>query len=104
MMDWKLEGSGEAHTARINRISNAQNLRVEDGIKFVVCDEVDLGEAEVWSEQFTAMDVKAQIWVGAAFERIEPKEVVAYMLEHKLPWRLNFQSHQYIWAVNERGR
>jgi 7-carboxy-7-deazaguanine synthase len=104
MMDWKLEGSGEAATARENRIWNYNNrLDHRDGVKFVVVDEADLQEAlEVWRGLTLGRAHNPQFWIGAAWDRIDNKRIVEFVLEHELPWRLNIQVHKVIWEPNER--
>ena len=103
VMDWKLNGSGEAETQRVNRTFNARQLQNKDAIKFVVTDEADLYEAlDVWD--MLQQDTRAEFWVGAAWDRFEPADIVEFVKAHKLPWRLNVQIHNYVYAPQERGR
>jgi 7-carboxy-7-deazaguanine synthase len=100
MMDWKLAGSQEAMTHREERTTNAHQLKVSDGIKFVVVDEEDLNEAQQVS---LTLRTRAQYWVGAAWGRISDVEIIDYVRHNQLPWRLNVQTHKHIWPPDERG-
>ena len=105
MMDWKLDGSGEGGTSLENRSVNAMNIRNGSGIKFVCKDEHDLNQAvEVWTDLATIVDPKTRFWAGSAWAVLPEREVVAFILENKLPWSLNVQVHNFIWPANERGR
>lgn len=103
MMDWKLGGSGEAETQRENRIINAKYLSPSDSIKFVIASSEDLQEAERVYHQLMDLGTVAQFWIGVAWERVEIDFVVEWLIVHDLPWRLNVQTHKYIWDPNQRG-
>ena len=105
MMDWKLEGSGEADTDLESRLINALNLSPIDGIKFVCTGRDDLDEAkQIWGKLVTDERWRgAQIWVGSAWDKLPEKELVEWLLEERLPWKLNVQVHKYIWPADERG-
>jgi 7-carboxy-7-deazaguanine synthase len=102
-MDWKLMGSGESETAIDTRIANALQLKPEDTIKFVVCDTQDLLEAETVFEQLQRMGARCQYSIGAAWGKIAARDVVDYVLNKALPFRLNVQMHKYIWKSDKRG-
>jgi 7-carboxy-7-deazaguanine synthase len=103
MMDWKLAGSGEAETHRLVRRVNALNLKRTDGIKFVAVDWADLEEAEEVYTRLLEHGCNAEFWVGAAWGRIPDAEVIKFVKERKLPWRLNVQVHKYIYEPDARG-
>ena len=100
MMDWKLAGSGEAQSHRAERQWNAGLLKPGDGVKFVVKDVDDLDEAR---RVEAVLKTNAQIWVGAAWGHIRDVDIVDYIKYHKLPWRLNVQTHKHIWEPTARG-
>ena len=103
VMDWKLEGSGEAATKREERTVNAYRFKPSDAIKFVVTGVVDLQEAqEVW--RWLKNDTPAQFWVGAAWGLYKSADIVEYVKKYQLPWCLNVQVHNYIYNPQERGR
>jgi 7-carboxy-7-deazaguanine synthase len=103
VMDWKLQGSGEADTNRPIRLHNALDLGSTDVIKFVVKDKDDLNEALALTVLFrSSHPVSAQLWVGAAWGCISEAEVIDYMKEHGPPWKLNVQMHKFIFDPNAR--
>ena len=102
MMDWKLKGSGESDFNLPDRVHNAVGLNEHDGIKFVVTGPRDFDEAvEVW-KHLTSLGCHAQFWLGAAWGRVKEAELVEWILENGLPWKLNVQVHKYIWPADER--
>jgi 7-carboxy-7-deazaguanine synthase len=109
IMDWKLPGSGEDPNNG-NRIRNLYNLTDGDAVKFVIKDEADFKCAmKLWEEHIVHQDRKAQyepveVYYGAVWGKIENKDLVAWALAHRLPWRLNIQTHNMIWPPNERAR
>lgn len=102
MMDWKLAGSGEAQTHRKERLSNLAMLRPKDAIKFVAVDQADLEEARALTKGFQ-MYSGFTIWVAPAWERISVDEIMKFIQEEKLTWRVNVQVHKYLWPNVERG-
>lgn len=102
IMDWKLGGSGEKNTMRDVRMRNIQRLKSKDSVKFVVTNWEDFSEAmQVWARM---QDLPVEWWVGPAWGKIEPAQLVEWVKEFKLPWRLNVQVHNYIYEPQERGR
>jgi hypothetical protein len=85
-------------------MDNARMLFATDNIKFVVMDDRDLHSARaVWQALINIDGVRAQFWVGPAWDRIEIPVIIDFVKKHKLPWRLNVQVHKYIWPADERG-
>jgi len=78
-------------------------LTARDEIKFVISDR---GDYE-WSRQVIREHklngrVNA-ILLSCAFERLEPARLASWMLEDRLPARLQLQLHKYIWSPEARG-
>lgn len=103
VMDWKLEGSGEAHTARDIRYNNAALLDGQDSIKFVVKDMPDLEEAHRTWHHLMNRDCQAEFWVGQAWDHISTDDIIQYIGNNRLPWRLNVQLHKFLWDPDKRG-
>lgn len=104
-MDWKLPGSGEHETEKENRLINARALKFTDDIKFVVADKKDLDWAlETWKMLTHAVPaVKCEFYVGSAWKHITDEDIVNFVLECDLPWKLNVQVHKYIWDPEKQG-
>lgn len=95
-MDWKCPSSN----MRKKMIeSNLRKLRSIDVLKFVVSSAEDLDEMQEVSKV-----TSAQCFVSPVFGKIEPKEIVEYILENKLfDVRFQLQIHKIIWDSNLRG-
>jgi 7-carboxy-7-deazaguanine synthase len=103
VMDWKLQGSGEFPDDGMRK-ANLLNLQAKDGVKFVVKDKDDLEEADTWGRWFQEWDTHCPVWVGACWGQIEDAEIVEFIRDRHLDWRLNVQMHNHIWNPQERGR
>jgi 7-carboxy-7-deazaguanine synthase len=103
IMDWKLEGSGEAQKKGDERLWNVEHrLQRKDAIKFTVVDKDDLQEARHFWEAFK--EVGCQFYVGRVWEHaLTDDDVVQFILNNQLPWKHTMQVHKYIWPGVERG-
>jgi len=100
IMDLKCPGSGEADRTLW---SNLEHLTPRDEVKFVLCDRADYEWArEVIRSRELASRVNA-VLISCAFDSIEPARAAAWMLEDRLPARLQLQLHKYIWPPDARG-
>jgi 7-carboxy-7-deazaguanine synthase len=100
IMDLKCPGSGEAER---NRWSNLNHLSARDEVKFVISDRADYEWTRaVIAEHALARRVNA-VLLSPAFGRIDPATLAAWMLEDRLPARLQLQIHKYIWSPTARG-
>lgn len=103
IMDWKLEGSGEAQTNRPVRIQNALALAVRDCIKFVVGDMGDLLEAKDVYHTLKDQGCAADFYVGSVWGKMDDSFLVEWLIKEKLDWKLNVQVHKFIWSPELRG-
>ena len=95
-MDYKCAGSGMEDKMLLDNISK---LRKRDVLKFVVSDDNDLDTV-----QRIYQNTKATVYISPVFGRIEPKQIVEYMLEHNMEnCRVQVQLHKIIWNPEERG-
>lgn len=100
IMDLKCPGSGESHR---NLWSNLDHLSAHDEVKFVISDRGDYEWArEVVGSHALAQRVGA-ILMSCAFERLAPATLASWILEDRLPVRLQLQLHKYIWSPDARG-
>ena len=97
-MDWKSVSSG----ASKNMLpSNLEVLDENDVLKFVVGSVEDLNQMKDVLESY---DIKAQVYVSPVFGKIEPKDIVAYVLENRLfNVKVQIQMHKVIWSPDEKG-
>lgn len=117
IMDWKLPGSGEDPLNK-NRLYNLRllggdlagtnklHVKQPQSVKFVIKDEADLQAAHgLWFDKIKGLPSPPETFYGKVWESpIQDKDLVKYVLENGLPWRLNRQVHNYVWPPNERGR
>ena len=100
IMDLKTPGSGEC--AR-NLMSNIPHLTQRDEVKFVIGSREDYE----WSrEQLRTHDLAARcrtVLFSPIFSRIEPREIVEWILADKLPVRFQLQMHKFIWDPKQKG-
>ena len=100
IIDVKCPGSGEAHR---NHWPNLDALRARDEVKFVIRDRVDYDYArDVVSRHDLASRVGAVLF-SPVHGILAPAELAAWILEDRLPVRLQLQSHKYIWGADVRG-
>jgi len=100
IMDLKCPGSGEAGR---NLWSNLDHLTPRDEIKFVVSDRADYEWARaVILERDLASRVHA-ILLSCTFDGLAPASLAAWILEDRLPARLQLQLHKYVWPPQMRG-
>ncbi len=100
IMDLKTPGSGEC--AR-NLWSNIPHLAKRDEVKFVIGSREDYE----WSrEQVRTHDLATRsggVLFSPIFGRIEPREIVEWLVADKLPVRFQLQMHKFIWDPKKKG-
>ncbi len=92
ILDIKTPGSGMHHQMDF---SNIQHLKPQDEVKFVVCGREDYE----WSKKIVSEhDLKGagRVLFSPAFGMVNPDELAEWILQDKLPVRLNLQLHKYI--------
>jgi 7-carboxy-7-deazaguanine synthase len=100
IMDLKTPGSGEVER---NLFSNIAHLTERDEVKFVIGSREDYE----WSrgqlqEQRLAERCRAVLF-SPIFGRIDPRQIVEWILADKLPVRFQLQMHKFIWTPTARG-
>jgi 7-carboxy-7-deazaguanine synthase len=99
VIDVKTPGSGESHR---NRPELLRALRPGDAVKFVLVDESDYRWAAGMIQEH-ALAGRAEVLLSPVHGRLDPKDLVGWMLRDRLPARLNLQLHKYIWDAETRG-
>ncbi len=100
IMDLKAPGSGES--AR-NRWTNLDHIGKRDEIKFVLASRVDY---EWMRDVIRTRDLSRRtpnLLASTVFGKLATKELVAWVLEDKLPVRVQLQMHKYVWAPETQG-
>ena len=100
IMDLKAPGSGESHQ---NRWSNLEHVRASDEIKLVLASREDYEWARAVIHERALPSRTPNILFSTVFGKLAARDVVAWVLEDKLPVRVQLQMHKYIWAPDTQG-
>lgn len=99
IMDIKCPSSGQTGEMRWD---NLWKLTLEDEVKFVVADRHDYEWARgIIRERFSVL--KISVLMSTVFGELPPRNLVAWMLEDKVPARFQVQLHKYVWPHDRRG-
>lgn len=96
VMDLKTPGSGEAER---NLWQNLGLLSTDDQIKFVICGRADFEWAAEQVRQ-RQLDGICTVWFSPSYEQIEPVDLADWILQERLPVRLQLQLHKYLWGTD----
>jgi 7-carboxy-7-deazaguanine synthase len=100
IVDVKCPGSGEVHR---NDWSNLDRLNPRDEVKFVVKDRADYEFAREVIARHGLATRTAAILLSPVHGVLEPRVLSEWMLEDRMPSRLQLQLHKYIWSPETRG-
>jgi 7-carboxy-7-deazaguanine synthase len=100
IMDVKCPGSGEAH--RMDW-ANVARLKPGDEAKFVIADRADYEYARQVLREHRLAERVANVLFSPVHGVLDPRDLAAWVLEDRLPVRLQLQVHKYIWGANTRG-
>jgi 7-carboxy-7-deazaguanine synthase len=99
IMDLKCPSSGESEKMLLG---NVGHLTALDQVKFVIGSRGDYD----WAKDKIlnlGLEGKCEILLSPAFGRIEPGQIVAWMLQDNLKARFQLQAHKYVWPPGTRG-
>lgn len=99
IMDLKCPGSG---MSQHNNLENLSHLKASDEIKFVIADRSDFDWAMQVSSEHRLVE-RFNILFSPAFGLLAPDKLAKWIVETKLPIRLNLQQHKYIWHPRAKG-
>lgn len=99
-MDYKLPSSGMEN---FMRTENFALLDARDTVKFVSGSRADLERALEIIREYGLIG-KCAVYLSPVFGRLEPAEIVEFMLAHRLNGvNVQLQMHKFIWDPNARG-
>lgn len=99
VLDLKCPGSG---MDRHNDLGNLEVLTPRDEVKFVVSDYADFAWAVGVIREHRLAE-RLPVLISPVFGQVPPREAAAWILESRLPLRLNLQLHKYLWGPEARG-
>jgi 7-carboxy-7-deazaguanine synthase len=99
ILDIKTPGSGEVEA---NLWANLAKLKPIDEVKVVICDRADFdwAVAQVRARQLAD---RCPVHFAVAFGMVKPADLAAWILESRLPIRLQLQQHKILWDPAARG-
>jgi 7-carboxy-7-deazaguanine synthase len=100
VLDLKTPGSGESSR---NDYGNIVFLRRDDQVKFVICDRADYEWARFKLDELGLAGRVADILFSPSFGQQDATELAGWILEDRLPVRLQLQLHKLLWN-DEPGR
>jgi 7-carboxy-7-deazaguanine synthase len=100
IMDLKAPGSDESHR---NRWENVEELTQRDEVKIVLADRTDYDWAKGVLAEHTLAERVHAVLLSCVWGELDPKELVRWVLEDRLPVRVQIQMHKVIWDANAQG-
>jgi 7-carboxy-7-deazaguanine synthase len=100
IMDLKCPDSGECER---NRLENIAHLKKYDEVKFVLASRRDYEFARTQIRTHKLDDRVNAVLLSVVFGKLEPVQVVDWMLKDKLPARFQLQMHKFIWDPAKKG-
>ncbi|HEY8902891.1 MAG TPA: radical SAM protein [Chthoniobacterales bacterium] len=100
IMDLKTPSSGEC--AR-NRWENIESLTRGDEVKFVLGSREDYEWARAQIHEHRLAERAGTVLLSPVFGRIDPRDIVTWMLADRLPVRFQLQMHKFIWDPKTKG-
>lgn len=93
VMDIKTPGSGEFTS---NRWENLPWLTERDSLKLVICDREDYDWASAALQD--RLQVPCTVFFSPSYGELEARTLANWMLEDRLPVRLQLQLHKILWG------
>ncbi len=90
----KTPGSGEAQR---NLYANITHLLPHDQVKFVLCHREDYDWAKTVLNSYCLVD-KCEVLFSPSYGVLAPGMIADWILEDRLPVRLQVQLHKYLWG------
>jgi 7-carboxy-7-deazaguanine synthase len=100
IMDLKTPGSGEVER---NLWSNIEHLGERDEVKFVIGSREDYEWSRDKVQTFNLSKRCHAVLFSPIFGRIDPREIVEWILADRLDVRFQLQMHKFIWTPTQRG-
>ena len=100
IVDVKAPGSGESHR---NRWSNLEHVTARDELKFVLTDRRDYEFMRDLIQARALASRTPNLLASTVFGSLSPRQLVAWVVEDRLPVRVQLQMHKYIWGADAQG-
>lgn len=100
VLDIKCPGSGMSEK---NYWANLPHLRTFDEIKFVLTDRDDYDYAKSICAKYELFKKVNTVLFSPVHGALDPQDLVQWILQDRLPVRLNLQLHKFIWDPLKKG-
>ena len=100
IMDLKPPSSGEEGR---NLWSNLPRLRPGDEVKIVLADRADYEWARDVVRRHGDLAARNAVLLSPVWDRLEGRDLAAWILEDRLPVRLQVQLHKVLWGPGAQG-
>jgi 7-carboxy-7-deazaguanine synthase len=94
VLDLKTPASGEVGR---NDYSNIEYLTLNDQLKFVICDRGDYEWARFKLDEYALAARVSDVLFSPSHEQLPPRQLAEWILEDRLPVRLQLQLHKLLW-------
>lgn len=94
ILDIKTPGSGELKKMRMDNINY---LKARDEVKFVLCDRADYDWAKDLLAEYN-LSKTCSVLFSPVYNQVNPTELAEWILQDKLPVRLQVQLHKILWG------
>ncbi len=94
VVDVKTPASGEVTR---NRYENLELMRADEQVKFVICSREDFE----WSRDLVkqqSLHERCTVLFSPSHRQVEPRDLAQWILDERLPVRLQVQLHKYLWG------
>jgi 7-carboxy-7-deazaguanine synthase len=100
IMDLKCPDSGMVEK---NRWENMAHLTPRDEVKCVIASRGDYEWARDKVREYDLSSKVKAVLFSPVFGKINPQEIVEWILEDQLPVRFQLQMHKFIWEPTQKG-
>lgn len=83
-------------------LMNLKYIKPDDEIKFIIIDREDYEWVRNFIRDYGLLD-KCKILLSPAYGMLLPEDLSKWIIEDRLPVRLNLQLHKYIYDADKRG-
>jgi len=96
ILDIKTPGSGEVSR---NIYDNLLMLKpAADQVKFVLTDKNDYEWAKMKIDEFSLTNIVSEVLMSPVWERLNPADLAAWILQDRLQVRMQIQLHKVLWG------
>ena len=99
IVDIKCPGSGMSDHMDF---SNIAYLTQKDEVKFVISDREDFDWSRKIIDRYRIVE-KCKVLVSPVLPKMEARKLAGWIIEERLPVRLQLQLHKFIWPELKRG-